>query len=47
MAAAAKHDCFILRGAERDGAILNEPEARHQHCAAFNANLALPPSESR
>jgi len=47
MAAAAKLNFFILRGVERDGAILNEPEARHQHCAAFDAALALLPSEPK
>jgi hypothetical protein len=47
MAAAANPDFFILRGAERDGAILKEPEARHQYCAVFTAALALPPSEPR
>jgi len=43
MAAAAKLDFFILSGVERDGAILNELETRHQHCAA----LALLPSEPK
>jgi len=47
MAAAAKPDFYILRGVERDGAILNDPEARHQHCAAFDAALALLPSGPR
>jgi len=47
MAAPARPDFFILRGIERDGAILNEPEARHQHRAAFDVALALLPSEPR
>jgi len=47
MAVAAKLDFFILRGVERDGAILNEPEARRQHCAAFDAAFVLLPSEPK
>jgi hypothetical protein len=47
MAAAAKPDFFILRGVEREGVILNQPEARHQHCVVFDAALALLPSERR
>jgi hypothetical protein len=47
MAAAAKPDFFILRHAECHGAILNKLEASHQNCAAFDAALALLPSEPR
>jgi hypothetical protein len=47
MAAAAKPDLFILRHAECHGAILNKLEASHQNCAAFDAALALLPSEPR
>jgi len=47
MAAAANPDFFILRGVKRDGVILNEPEARHQQRAVFDAALALLPSEPR
>jgi hypothetical protein len=32
---------------ERDGVALNEPEARHQHYAAFDAALASLPPEPR
>jgi len=32
---------------ERDGIALNEPEARHQHYAAFDAALASLPPEPR
>ncbi|HZV89216.1 MAG TPA: lasso peptide biosynthesis B2 protein [Candidatus Binatus sp.] len=32
---------------ERDGTALNEPEARHQHYAAFDAALASLPPEPR
>jgi hypothetical protein len=47
MVAAANPDFFILRGAERDGAILKEPEARHQYCAVFTAAHVVLPSEPR
>jgi len=47
MAAAAKPDFLILRGVEREGAILNQPKTRLQHCAAFDAAFALLPSERR
>jgi hypothetical protein len=47
MGVPAKPEFFGLLGVEHDGAILNEPEAKHQHCAAFEAALALPPVEPR
>jgi len=47
MGTAAKPDLLILPSGKRNGAILNEPEARHQHCRAFGAPLALLPSEPR
>jgi len=47
MAEAARLDYFILRGVQRDGTSVNQPEAMRQRCAGFDAALALPPSESR
>jgi hypothetical protein len=41
MAAEARLDFFILRSVARDGAILIEPEASHEYCAALDAALAL------
>ena len=32
---------------ERQGAALNEPQARHLHYQAFDADLASPPTEPR
>jgi hypothetical protein len=47
MAAEARLEFFILCGAEPDGAILNQPEARHHPCAAFDVSFSLLPSESK
>lgn len=41
MAPLASPEFYDLRGARREGTIMNEPEARHQHWAAFDAPLAL------
>jgi hypothetical protein len=38
---------FIFRDLKRNGASLNEPEAKHQRCAAFDAALALRPEGPR